>query len=99
MIPPERLDQVVTVLERAGLNAQTLSVLREALPDLHFTHCMDDEIVNRTPVRTTAGFNLYLVGGSDGHCLQLTSNLDAATGLVLAEREHDPESESESVRC
>lgn len=89
MIAAERLDQIVTIVERAGLNAQTLSALREALPELHFTHCMDDDIGGQAPVRAAAGFNLYLVEGSSGHCLQLTDNAERATGVVLAEVESD----------
>ncbi|MBK5968421.1 MULTISPECIES: DUF6129 family protein [Thiorhodovibrio] len=85
MIAPERLDQIVTIVERAGLNLQTLGALREALPDIHFTHCMDDDLGNKNPVRSTEAFNLYLVEGSSGHCLQITQNADLATGVVLAE--------------
>lgn len=87
MIPPERLDQIITIVERAGLNAQTLGALREALPEIHFTHCMDDDLVNKSPVRTATGFNLYLVEGSSGHCLRITQNAELATGIVLAEVE------------
>ncbi|WPL19707.1 hypothetical protein Thiowin_04849 [Thiorhodovibrio winogradskyi] len=87
MITPERIDQIVTILERAGLNAQTLSALRAALPDLHFTHCMNDDLGEQTPVRRAMGFHLYLVEGSSGHCLQLTRDLELATGVVLAEVE------------
>jgi hypothetical protein len=85
MIPSERLDQIVTIVERAGLNAQTLGALREALPDLHFTHCLDDDLGHQVPTRLAEGFNLYLVEGGSGHCLQLTQNPDLATGVVLAE--------------
>lgn len=91
MIEPERLDKIVTVVERAGLGAQTLSALREALPDIHLTHCMDGDIgVEATPVRESDGFRVYLVDGS-GHCMKFTADLEAATGLVLAERDPDDE--------
>lgn len=85
MISSERLDQIVTIVERAGLDAQTLAALREALPDIHFTHCMDDDLGDKTPVRTGEAFNLYLVEGSRGHCLRITQNAEHATGVVLAE--------------
>jgi hypothetical protein len=85
MIPCERLDQIITIVERAGLNAQTLGALREALPEIHFTLCMDDDLGNKTPVRTATGFNLYLVAGSNGHCLAITQDMERATGVVLAE--------------
>ncbi|MBK1649070.1 DUF6129 family protein [Rhabdochromatium marinum] len=85
MIPVERIDQIVTIVERAGLNPQTLGALRDALPELHFTQCLDDEVGSQPPVRTAQGFNLYLVEGSSGHCLRMTDNPDHATGVVLAE--------------
>ena len=86
MISPERLDQVTAVVERAGLNDQTLSALREAFTDMHLTHCMDDDIGIEEPVRRAGGFNIYLVDGH-GHCMRFTNDVDTATGLVLAELE------------
>jgi len=84
MIPPERLDQVVRIVERAGLNDQTVGALREALTDMHLTYCMDDDVGIREPVRRADGFNVYLVDGR-GHCMQFTADMAAATGIVLAE--------------
>ncbi len=84
MIPPERLDQVTQIVERAGLNDQTVGALREAFTDMHLTYCMNDDIGVREPVRCADGFNLYLVDGR-GHCMQFTNDIEAATGLVLAE--------------
>ena len=88
MIPPERLDQLVRIVERAGLNDQTVRALREALTDMHLTYCMDDEVGVREPVRRADGFNVYLVGGR-GHCMQFTTDPEAATGIVLAELDED----------
>jgi hypothetical protein len=86
MISPQRLEQVTAVVERAGLNDQTLSVLRETFTDMHLTYCMDDDIGIEEPVRRAEGFNIYLVDGQ-GHCMRFTNDVDAATGLVLAEVE------------
>lgn len=66
-----------------GLDEAAVSGLRAAYPDLHFTYCSDDDIVSGRPVLQWSGFNVYLVDGRD-HCLQLTGDYDAATGLVLA---------------
>ncbi len=90
MIPPERLDQVVRIVERAGLNDQTVGALREALTDLHLTYCMDDDVGVREPVRRADGFNVYLVDGR-GHCMQFTSDMASATGIVLAEVDENDE--------
>jgi hypothetical protein len=38
-------------------------------------------------VREAEGFNLYLVDGR-AHCMRFTTDLAAATGLVLAETGH-----------
>ena len=90
MIPPQRLDQVVRIVERAGLNDQTVGALREALTDMHLTYCMDDDIGVREPVRRADGFNVYLVDGR-GHCMQFTTDTAAATGIVLAEVDENDE--------
>jgi hypothetical protein len=88
MIAETRLDQITQVVRRAGLNEQTLAALREAFADLHFTYCSDDDITVGEPARTADGFNLYLVDGRE-HCLVLTSDPSAATGVVLARVEED----------
>jgi len=88
MISSERLDQVVRIVERAGLTEQTVGALREAFAPIHFTYCRDEDVGEgvgvSAPVRTTPEFNLYLVDGQAA-CLRLTADPDAATGLVLAE--------------
>lgn len=88
MITEERVEQVVRVVERAGLNDRTLSALRESFRPIHFTHCLDDDIGAGIgaplPIRSTDAFNLYLVDGQ-AQCIRFTSDLAAATGLVLAE--------------
>lgn len=87
-----RIDQIAAVVERAGLNEQTLATLREVFSDLHLTYCTDDDIGAGAqapePVREAKGFRIYLVDGR-GHCMRFTQDLESATGLVLAEVETD----------
>lgn len=90
MISPERLDQVTMIVEKAGLSDQTLGALREAFEDMHLTYCMDDDIGVGKPVRRADGFNVYLVDGR-GHCMQFTADMEAATGIVLAETDDELE--------
>lgn len=59
--------------------------LRAAFPGLVFTACSDDDIPARVrPVRDLGSHRLYLVACPDGHCLSLTDDGDAATGVVIA---------------
>ncbi|EGV30150.1 hypothetical protein ThidrDRAFT_2900 [Thiorhodococcus drewsii AZ1] len=88
MIEETRLKQVAEILRRAGLNDQTLSLLRETFTDLHFTSCLDDDVGVGEPVHRDEDFNIYLVDGRS-HCLKLTNDLDGATGLLLAQVEDE----------
>lgn len=88
MIEESRVKQVAEIVRRAGLNEQTLGALRENLPDLHFTFCLDDEIGVEEPFLEDSGFNIYLVDGRE-HCMKLTRSLEAATGLLLAQVDED----------
>ena len=85
MISQEQLDDVIARAEQGPLGVPLLASLRQAHPGAHFTLCMDDDIVvNARPVAERPGFNVYLVNSSE-HCLVLTNDLDAASGVVLAE--------------
>lgn len=86
MIEPARIQQIVEILRRAGLGAETAPLLREHFPDIHFTQCLDDDLGTVEPYHSDTAFNLYLVDGRD-HCLKITGDPACATGLVLAEIE------------
>jgi hypothetical protein len=89
MITDTLLDQLTTIVDRAGLSPESVAALRDAFPDLHFTHCLDDDIgAGIEPIREADGFNIYLVDAGN-HCMTFTRSLDNATGLVLAEVEPD----------
>ncbi|MBK1720816.1 DUF6129 family protein [Thiocystis violacea] len=84
MIEERRVQQVAEIVRRAGLNDQTLAALRESLSGLHFTRCLEDEVGTDAPFLEDDGFNIYLVDGRE-HCMKLTRDLEAATGLLLAQ--------------
>ncbi len=85
MLTDAFLDQVTTIMTRAGLTVDSVAALRDAFPDVHFTHCLDDDIgAGIPPYRERDGFNLYLIT-SAGHCIAFTRSQASATGLVLAE--------------
>lgn len=90
MIAPDLAREIAEEAEERGLDEATVNVLRRIYPDVHFTYCMDDDIVTGRPVVTRPGFNVYLVDGRE-HCLVLTIDHDVATGVVLAEIIDDEE--------
>lgn len=84
MIARAELEDVVALVELKGLSEALLHELRERFPGQHFTWCMDDDINAGKPVVTREHFAIYLVDSRD-HCSCLTSDLDSASGMVLAE--------------
>ena len=84
MIACAELEGVVALVEQKGLSEALLQELRERFPGKHFTWCMDDDINTGKPVVAREHFAIYLVDSHD-HCSCLTSDLDAASGMVLAE--------------
>jgi hypothetical protein len=84
MITTEQINAIMAKLETMGVGDDTVSELRQQYQPIHFTYCMDDDLPNNTPVIEYKDFNLYLIDGRD-HCLCLTNDFDAATGIVVAE--------------
>ena len=84
MISNSRLTEIVQCVEQQGMNSRILSQLRNTYPDLHFTYCMDADVINVPPVEKRRAFNIYLVDTQE-HCLRLTTDRQLATGVVLAE--------------
>ncbi|MGE5471289.1 MAG: DUF6129 family protein [Bacteroidota bacterium] len=81
MITPQT---VARVAEAVSLNPG-VSFLRGRFPELHFTECSANDINARfDPVLETEQHELYLISGASGHCLELTSDLNAATGIIVA---------------
>jgi hypothetical protein len=77
------------VVEAIQLNPSVIT-LRQQFPDLHFTECSDDDVSPRVkPVLTLEQYNLYLVSGKSGHCLEFTTDLASATGVVVAARDDE----------
>lgn len=86
MITPTLLARVA----EAVCVTPALAGLRSAFPGIHFTQCAADDIVSRVPpALETDGHELYLVTGASGHCLQLTSEFEGATGIVVASKADD----------
>lgn len=88
MITAELVKTIADGLEGQGLDESSVSALRGTYPEVHFTYCSDDDVLSGQPVSEREEFNIYLVDGRE-HCLHLTSDYAAATGLVLAFRVDD----------
>ncbi len=80
-------DTLAAVAARAAeleLSEASISHLRREWPGVHFTFCGEDDVPARlTPFLAGDGFNIYLVNNAD-HCVAFTSQIEAATGIVLA---------------
>lgn len=83
MISDEQLAGIAGWLQEHGAEESDLPALRQSYPDMHFTWCMDDDVCCDTAALESEAFNLYLVDGHD-HCLKLTTDPSAATGVVIA---------------
>lgn len=83
MIDPWQVQQIAEIVRRTGLDEHTVAALRARFSHIHFTHCLEDEVGGDEPAHRDAGFNLYLVDGRQ-HCLRITNDHAAATGLLLA---------------
>lgn len=88
MITQEQLNSVGELLKNQPISEQVVEKLRSGFPDLRFTYCMDDDIVGAIPVLEDQQFNLYLVNSSSS-CLSLTNDMEAASGVVIAEIEEE----------
>lgn len=86
MIAPTLLSGVLDdVAQTAALADDALArALRERYPEVHFSVCDDDDMPSRIPfVAENSLCRLYLVSSGD-HCLSLTNDAEAATGVVVA---------------
>jgi hypothetical protein len=84
---PLDADLLAAVATRAAeleLSESSVAHLRREWPGIHFTFCGEEDVPARLkPVLEGQGFNLYLVNNAE-HCVAFTSQLEAATGIVLA---------------
>ncbi|MGB1090733.1 MAG: hypothetical protein ACPGYX_01315 [Oceanobacter sp.] len=84
MISSEQLEQLMQDVEASGLDEARVIELRKQYEGTHFTYCMDDDVIYPKAYAERNGFNVYLVDSSD-HCSKITSAVEYASGVVLAE--------------
>lgn len=66
------------------LTNNPLPMLKSTFPHLSFVRMSANDI-DEPPFRAMDQYNLYLLDARE-HCVQLTSDLTNATGLVIAQR-------------
>jgi hypothetical protein len=84
----EELNEIGAVLAEQGAEASAFGLLRARFPHLSWTRC-DASDVTEAPLQTSGAFDLHLLDGSE-HCVQITDDLERATGIVLARRSLAP---------
>ena len=83
-IDADLLAAVATRAAELELSEASITHLRQEWPGVHFTFCGEDDVPARlNPFLVGQRFNLYLVNNAD-HCVAFTSDLEIATGIVLA---------------
>ena len=91
MIAPDLLDAVlarVAAAPVAGYDALA-QALRAEFAGTHITVCGEDDVSPRLPPAAgNAACALYYVDASE-HCLKLTTDAEAATGIAVALRGDD----------
>ncbi len=88
MITQQQLSEISDFVSTQRIGPGLPIELREKFSGVHFTVCMDDDVVSADPVLEQEEFNLYLIDSSN-HCLSFTQDFELATGVVVAEREDD----------
>ncbi|MES9939002.1 MAG: DUF6129 family protein [Candidatus Thiodiazotropha sp. 6PLUC2] len=86
MITQAQVENIGNLLTQRSVDESAVIELRQQFPEIHFTYCMDDDVIAASPLHESDLFNLYLID-SRNHCLSFTQDLDAATGIVVAEIE------------
>jgi hypothetical protein len=99
-LTPAELDSIAALAASAATLRASVAELRRQHPGVSFTCCdAADMSAEQMPYQSHSGsdfgsdagsdrgFDLYLVNGS-GHCWDLTADLQAATGILLAEHRH-----------
>ncbi|MDO9708904.1 DUF6129 family protein [Paracraurococcus lichenis] len=78
------LAAIEALLAPPGAAPGAAAALRQRLPHLSLTRC-DASDMAEAPFRVFPDYDLHLVSAAD-HCVQVTTDPAAATGLVLARR-------------
>jgi hypothetical protein len=73
-----------TLLQFEKNTSNPVPILKECFPQLTFLR-MSDSDMDVQPYLTAQKYNLYLLDGRE-HCVQITHNLEHATGIVVTQK-------------
>lgn len=79
------LTRIDALLMSACKEEKPLADFRQRFPGVSLTRCDAMDMSGEQAYREYPAFNVYLVDGRD-HCWRLTTDPEAATGIVVAER-------------
>lgn len=79
------IDQIRSLLEGEGSASERIANLRKAFPGISLTRCDASDMDNETPALQVGNFDVYLIDTSE-HCVRITTQPEAATGLIVAEK-------------
>ncbi|WP_395666755.1 hypothetical protein [Methylocella sp.] len=82
-LDPDSVAAIGEFLQSRTADHAALVELRRMLPGVSVNRCDQSDVADETPFKSFERCDLYLLDGRD-HCWKLTTQLDAATGLVLA---------------
>ena len=87
-LTPADIDSIAALAAAGATLRASVAELRRQHPGLSFTCCDASDLSGvPQPLQSHSGFDLYLVDGS-GHCWEITADMQAATGVLLAERRY-----------
>jgi hypothetical protein len=83
------LDRVMAAVSPALGYDALAQQLRASFPGVHITVCSEDDIPPRLPPAAEGPNCLLYYVDANEHCLKLTTDTEAATGIVVALRDDD----------
>lgn len=89
MIDASMLDRVLGAVSPVLTYDALAQQLRAAFPGVHITVCSEDDIPPRLPPAAESSTCLLYYVNAAEHCLKLTTDAEAATGVVVALRDDD----------
>ena len=84
-IAAEVLSEIQAALNADGSASERYGKVRALASGLSVTQCDASDVDTETPVMETSDYAVYLIDTSE-HCVRITTQPEAATGLILARK-------------